>query len=213
MITLHTSDGEDLEAQWDEPENPSGSAIVLCHPHPLHGGTMNAPLMEQLTDGLVARGFAVLRFNFRGVGGSTGTHGFGKAELADVTAAWTEAVSKSSRPLLAGWSFGAATSLLWMAETGTAVDWVGIAPPVRSERVPALPENLPAAPRTFILGDRDQFASVEDVQNYVNRVGGSLEVFPGSDHFFYFREERVAEAMARAFGWRDSGEQTAGIAQ
>ena len=90
-----------------------------------------------------------------------------------------------------------------MAETETVVPWAGIAPPVRSDRTPQLPTELPTAPRTFILGDRDQFASVDDVQAYVNLVSGDLHVISGSDHFFYFREETIAELIAQTFGWVD----------
>ena len=60
----------ELEARWDVPEDPD-HAIVLCHPHPLHRGTMNVPLLDAITSNLVERNVAVLRFNFRGVGRST----------------------------------------------------------------------------------------------------------------------------------------------
>lgn len=207
MTSLETGDGEVLEALWDHPEGDARGTVIFCHPHPLHGGTMRAPLMNHVTDGLVARGFSVLRFNFRGVGNSTGEHGNGTPELADISAAWETAGRIGPSPrLLAGWSFGAATSLLWMAETDTAVPWAGIAPPVRSDRTPELPLALPQAPRAFILGDRDQFASVDDVRAYVDTVSGELHVIEGSDHFFYFREEMVAELIAKAFGWVDSSQ-------
>ncbi len=197
MITLTTHDGEELEAILDAPPNPD-QIVVFCHPHPAHGGTMNAPLMRHVADGLCARDVAVLRFNFRGVGASTGTHGGGIPELADLDAAFDHAGTFDLPIGLAGWSFGAATSLVWLARTGHTLPWVGIAPPVRSSRTPALPapEELPDAPRRFIIGDRDQFATVEDVRAYAASVGGVTDVLAGSDHFFYFREERVAELVA-----------------
>lgn len=199
--TLATADGQSLQARWDNPETViGGGTVVLCHPHPLQGGTMRAPLMDQVTIGLVERGYSVLRFNFRGVGESSGTHDFGQDELADIDAAWAAASHVRSGPLgLAGWSFGAATSLVWMARTGTVVPWVGIAPPVKGERSPVLPTELPSAPRTFIIGDRDQFTSVEETRAYAEQVSGNVEVIKGSDHFFYFRERMVADLMADAF--------------
>lgn len=202
MTQLTTSDGNTLEAMWTQADDPRAT-VVLCHPHPQHGGTMTAPLMNHVTDGLAARGFSVLRFNFRGVGDSTGEHDFGDGELLDIDAAMAEAKAGGLPLFLAGWSFGAATSLVWMATRDVAIGWAGIAPPVRSERTPQLPISLPEAERTFILGDRDQFATVEDVQDYVNNVGGTLHVLTGSDHFFYFREENVAEMIATAFGFTD----------
>lgn len=199
-LTLRAADGETLEARWDRPTEPLGDVVVLCHPHPLQGGTMRAPLMDHITSGLVGRGFSVLRFNFRGVGESSGTHDVGRSELHDISAAWAEASVPNPRSRhLAGWSFGAATSLVWIAETETAVGWVGVAPPVKGEHSPALPTRLPAAPRTFILGDRDQFTTVEEMESYASQVSGMVRVVKGSDHFFYFREQLVADLMADAF--------------
>ncbi len=204
MITsetiLGTSDGQTLQARWDDPEGLTSGTVVLCHPHPLQGGTMRAPLMDQVATGLVERGYSVLRFNFRGVGESSGTHDFGNDELADIDAAWAVASRDRSGPFgLAGWSFGAATSLVWLARTGLAVPWVGVAPPVKGERSPVLPTELPSAPRTFIIGDRDQFTTVSETRAYAAKVSGIVEVIKGSDHFFYFRERIVADLMADAF--------------
>lgn len=195
-IRISTSDHIDLEGRWDLPLEETKGVVVFCHPHPRQGGTMSAPLMVAVTRHLVAAGRAVLRFNFRGVGGSGGTWDAGDGEVLDITAA--VALASETLPDLplgvTGWSFGAATSLRWMADSSSNVPWVGIAPPVTSEYSPSLPEPsaLAPAPKTFILGDRDQFTSVADLGAYAESVGGTLEVLKGSDHFFYFREERVA---------------------
>lgn len=199
--TLTTRDGLRLEALWDQPSDPR-AAILLCHPHPLHGGTMRAPLMEGLTTRLLHHGIAVLRFNFRGVGSSEGEHDLGVGELHDVDAAMDEL--RSTHPDLvhgiAGWSFGGATSLVWTAERNERLPWVGVAPPVDSERTPDLPDpaRLPTGRRTFIIGDRDQFTSVEELCGYATEALAEVHVLPGSDHFFYFREERVGDLVADA---------------
>lgn len=191
-MNLITTDGNTLEARWDLAPIPRGVA-VFCHPHPLQGGTMTAPLMEKVTAYLVDSDICVLRFNFRGVGSSTGTHDFGVGEQLDIEAAVQEAAS--SLPELphgiCGWSFGAATSLVWKAASSYAWPWVGIAPPVASERTPELPETPPAGPMTFILGDRDQFTTPEALSEYAAPLGANVEILPGSDHFFYFREDVV----------------------
>jgi hypothetical protein len=198
---IRTTDGEVLEARWDLPDLPQ-RAVVFCHPHPLYGGTMTAPLMVGVTRYLVDHGFAVLRFNFRGVGASTGVHGNGSDEVADVAAAVaTGDAAHPEIPLsLAGWSFGAATALSWAAASGSRHAYAGIAPPVLSGMTPRLPpaEALAPAPRTFILGNRDQFVPVGELERYAGSIGASLRVLPGSDHFFSFREERVAEIVAVA---------------
>lgn len=196
-VSLETEDGVLLEGRWDRPDAPRG-VFVLCHPHPQHGGTMRHPLLHKITKRLVADGFTVLRFNFRGVGDSGGEWGGGDAELLDVTAALEAARAEGSPVGLGGWSFGAATSLRWLASDGTATPWVGIAPPVSNELTLPLPGpgDLEPAPRLFILGDRDQFVTVEEVRRYAESVGGEVECLPGSDHFFYVREEKVAELVS-----------------
>ena len=171
---------------------------------------MNAPLMEAVTRALVANDFAVLRFNFRGVGGSTGTHGSGIHEIEDVDSAVRYAIAQHPRlPFaIAGWSFGAATALNWQARSGSGWPYVGIAPPVVSDHSPPLPseDELAPAVRTFILGDRDQFTSSEALTEYAARIGATVEILGGSDHFFYFREDRVADILRQAVVAPDAGE-------
>ena len=161
---------------------------------------MNAPLMVSIAESLAHEGFAVMRFNFRGVGESEGEHDFGDGEMDDIAAAVRVAADRFGElPLgLAGWSFGAVTSLRWQARDGDGLSWVGVATPVGSTRSKEMPDpgTLATARRTMILGDRDQFASVEDTQTYADSIGADLEVLKGSDHFFYFREEKVAKLVA-----------------
>lgn len=194
---LTTADGNRLETIWSEPDGVDG-AVVFCHPHPLQRGTMRAPLMEQVTTRLVEAGIAVLRFNFRGVGESTGTHDYGNAEQLDIDAAWTEANDRYPNAVtgVLGWSFGAATSLNWLASRTPKAHWVGIAPPVSSERAPALPETVEANGRkALIIGDRDQFTTSSELAAYAATIGAEFHTMPGSDHFFYFREDRLAELI------------------
>ncbi len=196
---LTTADGLRLEARWDVADDPLGT-VVLCHPHPLHGGTMTAPLMGAITDVLVEHRLSVLRFNFRGVGGSEGSHGGGEAELLDIDAA-TDAAAAAYQDLpsaLSGWSFGAATALRWSAVRRSARPYVGVAPPVRSELTPWLPapDELEPAHRSFVVGERDQFVPVADLEAYARAIGAAVHVIAGSDHFFYFRERRVGELVA-----------------
>ncbi len=196
---LATVDGLRLEARWDLANDPIGT-VVLCHPHPLHGGTMTAPLMGTLAEVLVEHRLSVLRFNFRGVGRSEGSHGGGEPELLDIDAA-TTAASAAYEDLpsaLSGWSFGAATALRWSAARNSTRPYVGIAPPVRSELTPLLPapDELEPARRSFVIGERDQFVEVADLEAYARSIGATVHVIAGSDHFFYFRERRVAELAA-----------------
>jgi hypothetical protein len=201
--TIQVSSSVLLEAHWDVPEHVE-RGVVLCHPHPLHQGTMNVPLLETVAADLNTRSVAVLRFNFRGVGRSTGTHDGGLAEIDDVAAAvaYAEATHPELDFGIAGWSFGAAAALRWHARDRSEHNFVGIAPgmgPNAGQRLPE-PEALLPVPRTFIVGDRDQLVPFDLVADYAERAGATLHVLKGSDHFFYFREQKVACLVAAGLG-------------
>jgi alpha/beta superfamily hydrolase len=159
--------------------------------------------MQKVATVLVERGLAVLRFNFRGVGASTGSWGGGVGEIDDVaTAVHAAAAEHPDLPLgIAGWSFGAATSLKWQARERSTLPWVGIAPPLLRDgtyRLPP-PETLAPGVRTFIIGDRDQFVTVDEIRDYAAELDDAeVRVVEGSDHFFFFREDRVAGIVAEA---------------
>lgn len=197
---LRSEGGITLEARWDLPPAPHGPVVVLCHPHPLYGGNMAVPLLRTVAAHLAGAGAPVLRFNFRGVGASTGSWSGGEAEIADVAAAAGAAAAAFPRlPLaLAGWSFGAVAALRWQAAATGTGPFAGIAPPVATGLAPGLPPppGLAPARRFFLIGDRDQFTAVEDLSAYAAAIGATLQVLPGSDHFFFGREGRVADAVA-----------------
>src|SRR5438094_10611387 len=107
-VVIDVSQQLTLEARLAVPASPGGG-VVICHPHPLYGGDMDNPVVVRVQQVCADLGLATLRFNFRGVGGSSGTHGGGGAEQDDARAA-LDALSKATgaRPLgIAGYSFGA----------------------------------------------------------------------------------------------------------
>lgn len=191
-IELSTTDGETLEARWDRPERPVG-AVVLCHPHPQQGGTMMAPLMVAVTTRLVERGFSVLRFNFRGIGASTGKHDHGKAEVLDVAAAVKSARDTELAIHLSGWSFGAGTALRWLGSQQDSVPYAGIAPSAED-----LPDDLPPGPKRIVVGTRDQVVDVEGIRAYAERLSIDLLLTPG-DHFFHGRGKKIGDLVAQGF--------------
>jgi alpha/beta superfamily hydrolase len=189
-IELPTSDGETLEARWDHASNPVG-ATVFCHPHPLDRGSMNAPLMIAVTLRLVELGLSVLRFNFRGTGDSTGSHDYGGAEMLDVAAAAAVARSTGLPLSLAGWSFGAAVALNWLADDATTTPYAGIAPPPKD-----LPDSLPPGPKRIIVGTREQVIDAEALLAYAARHSIDVVLTPG-DHFFHGRGAKIADLIAQ----------------
>ena len=169
-LVIETDDGLLLDSTWSVAADPVG-VVVFCHPHPLDGGTMRAPLMRGVAGALCDAGLHVLRFDFRGVGESQGTWGGGSGEVLDVDAAVaTAAASHPDLPLgLAGWSFGASTSLRWQVEARSDLPWAGIAPGIRSYRGDFASRSGAVGHRRrrlIVLGDRDQFATVEAMTGY-----------------------------------------------
>lgn len=153
---------------------------------------MNAPLMISVAGRLVDRGHAVLRFNFRGTGASTGSHDHGIAELEDVASAVDLARSRDLPLGLVGWSFGASTALRWLARSGEGIPYVGIAPAAQY-----LPEELPDGPKRIILGTREQVVDGEALTAYAVRHSIDLVLTPG-DHFFHGRGTRIGDLVGQA---------------
>jgi len=157
---------------------------------------MRHPILGAMAKEAVQRGFVAVRFNFRGVGESTGVHDNGIGEVSDI--AWVaDFIDRELPPLagITGWSFGAATALVWQARAASTVPYVGIAPPIRSPLSPALPvaRDLPPARRNFIVGERDQFVNVDALAVYAGTIGAQIEIYKGSDHFFVFKHDRLAD--------------------
>lgn len=198
---IPSTGGVTLEVLIEQPlpDVATNRTVVICHPHPTQGGTMTHPILGALSKKLTEVGFTTVRFNFRGVGESTGTHDDGIGELSDV-ASVVGLVEDELPPLsgITGWSFGAAMALLWQATSGSTVDYVGIAPPVESPLTPNLPdpEELQPANRLFILGERDQFVDVPKLNAYAHSIDAEISIYRGSDHFFVFKHERLAEDVA-----------------
>lgn len=189
-LELETRDGETLEARIDSPDEPS-RFTVFCHPHPLQGGSMNAPLMIAVANQLVARGHAVLRFNFRGTGSSTGSHDEGEGELNDVAAAMDLAADRGLPLGLTGWSFGAWTALRWLADQEETIPYVGIAP--ASLR---LPDELPPGPKRFVIGTREQVVDPDELIAYAKEQSIDVVLTPG-DHFFHGRGKRIGDLVGQ----------------
>ena len=185
---ITTTDGETLEARWDSPEEPRFTT-VFCHPSPVDGGSMMAPLMIAVTQRLVARGHAVLRFNFRSVGSSTGDYGGGEAEMLDVDAAVSVARDRSDSIGIAGWSFGAAVAMNWLIENESEIPYAGIAPPAN-----LIGGKPPTGPQRIILGSREQVIDPDTVKAFAIDNGIDLVITPG-DHFFHGRGKRIGDLV------------------
>ncbi len=169
---------------------------MVSHPLPTHGGTMRNPLVAGIARAIASAGLYALRFNFRGVGESAGQWTGGLAEVEDLDLAIADAqVQAPGLPLaLSGFSFGAVTTLRWLAQGGRA-DAVGLAGvPLRSAAFQ--PQQLPPVPDgTFIVAaELDQFGSAAELRAAYPRA--RIVEVKGVDHFFGSKRNEVGTLIA-----------------
>lgn len=189
-----------LEAILKEPpEGQVKEVALVCHPHPLGGGTMHNKVVYRAAAGLVDAGLATLRFNFRGVGLSTGSHDDGRGELEDIRAV-LDYLSKQypgARVTLAGFSFGSYTGSQVAIDDERIVRLISIGTPVDKYDFSHM-EKL-RIPLLFLHGDSDEFGSVDAVSELVAAVGentdASLVIFEKCGHFFEGQLPKVRIAV------------------
>jgi uncharacterized protein len=191
----------ELEAQLREPKEDLRGAAVVCHPHPVYGGTMDNRVVYRSAKAAAEAGFAALRFNFRGVGRSTGQFDQGIGEKEDAAAAirWLENQYPSLDLAMIGYSFGA---------------WVGLEAGYSARRIKALVGlGLPldlydfafllsnSKPALYIIGTRDEFCSPDNLDRFASRLPSTsyLHRIDGSDHFFTGHVEAVEKLIANFF--------------
>ena len=182
----------DLEGLLETDGSKKGA--VLCHPHPLYGGSMDDMVLQSLNAVLRSNGFDTLRFNFRGVGASEGVHDDGTGEVDDVFAA-IKYLCDTDHDLvvLAGYSFGAAMSLKAVAADEGAVNrLVLVAPPV--QMIAGL--DNPGVPALVILGDDDQIVDASRAEAFFQ--GHHVEKIAGADHFFFGAHDKITEIVSAA---------------
>lgn len=183
--------------------NPSRAALV-CHPHPLFGGTMHNKVVYQAAKALHEAGLPVLRFNFRGAGLSEGAHDKGRGEQDDVGAALNYLAEQFPRKpiLLAGFSFGAWVGLRVGCEDGRVAGLIGLGLPVDSSDLGYLTECN--KPKLMIQGGGDQYGSRAKLEALFATWAEPkrLVIVDGADHFFAGKLDRVGVAIA---GWVREG--------
>lgn len=194
-----------LEALYEAPEGdrePRGAAVV-CHPHPLHGGTLQNTIVFRTARALRAEGLATLRFNFRGVGESEGKYDGDGGEEGDVVAGldWLEQRTPGVPLWAAGYSFGARTVCGTAQRDRRIRRLVCVALPLRSLACPGL-ESL-TTPAFFLFGGIDEFGRLSDLKERLPAWPAHFDAveIPEADHFFRRLTPKVEENV-RAFAAR-----------
>jgi len=186
-----------LDARVHVPAAPK-RAVVICHPHPLYGGSMNSPVPLAIAKTLsdqVQGTVAWARFDFRGVGASGGTHDVGRGEVDDARAviAHMRSVAPGVPIGVCGHSFGSWVGLR-AAGLESGVDrCLLVAPSVRFFEFKD-DAFVFAGEKTIFIGDQDEFCDVSEATELATRLGAKLRVFEGFDHHFMKSRRAMAEA-------------------
>ncbi len=188
-----------LECAIDEPSGPPRGVALVAHPHPLYGGTLDNKVVQTLAKTFVELGYAAVRPNFRGVGGSEGEHDEGVGEVDDLAAVLHHARAEfgAAAAVLAGFSFGAAMQVLLAqrlaAEDVARLVLVGVA--VTRAEVPAVPKGT-----LVIHGERDETVPLAAVLDWARPQDLPVVVVPGADHFFHRRLHALRDIVHGAWG-------------
>jgi len=181
-----------IEAILKEPVTPARRVAIVCHPHPLFGGTMHNKVVYRIAKAFQGSGFAVLRFNFRGVGHSHGEHDEGRGEQDDLRAAikFMKGKHPEAEMWLAGFSFGSAVVLRAGCGDDSVRALVAAGVPVSKfdfSEVIACDK-----PKLFVQGEFDEFGRPADLERFAARLSGpkTIKIIEGAGHFF---EDRLGD--------------------
>jgi alpha/beta superfamily hydrolase len=168
-----------IECAVDEPAGSARGLALIAHPHPLFGGTLDNKVVQTLARAFVELGYVTWRPNFRGVGASEGRHDEGRGEVEDLAAVLAH--TGAQRPVLAGFSFGAAMA----AKLGARVPcerMVLVGTAVSNQQVPPVPAGT-----LVIHGEADETIPLAAVLDWARPQELPVLVLPGADHFFHRR--------------------------
>ena len=187
--------------QVREGAEPSFVALV-CHPHPLYGGTLHNKVTHRMASTLFARGAAVLRFNFRGVGKSEGVHDRGRGERDDALVAldWLRRRHPGARAWVAGFSFGAWVASRVAASQQAVERLILVAPGVHTQTFEEM--RTCAVPKLVVQGTADDVCKPENLARVFPTWADPkrLELVEGASHFFDKQLGELGEAIERGLG-------------
>ena len=187
-----------LEALLREPTVLPRGAVVVCHPHPNYGGTMHTKAVYRGAQALSDAGLVALRFNFRGVGASTGSYDGGIGEEDDVLDAldWLQGEYPGLPLIVGGFSFGSLVGMRVGAEDNRVVGLFGMGLPINLELYDYSFLSGMEKPALVVQGEHDEFGTGEEAAELITGLGGHIRLvrIPNSDHYFtgYWDELRGA---------------------
>lgn len=194
----------DIECAVDAPGAPPSALMVICHPHPQHGGTLDNKVVQTLARAGLSLGYKTVRFNFRGAGASAGVWDEGRGEILDalavIEAARAADGAKALPLVLAGFSFGgyvaaSATARLREGQAQEAPRRLAlIAPSTLKQNVPAVPQDT-----LVIHGETDDVVPLAATLDWARPQSLPVTVIPGVGHFFHGQLALLKTLVVRAW--------------
>lgn len=176
---------------------PGEKGVIICHPHPLMGGSMHNNVVEAIQAAFARNNYTTLRFNFRGAGASTGIYDEGRGEQDDIITARNYLASLGmSKITLAGYSFGAWVCAKVMETNNDLFDTsIFVSPPINMFDFNFA--NLINKISLLICGDNDQFCDIDVLYKQAAIVNAHLEIIHKTDHFYYEKEEELVSILCK----------------
>ncbi len=200
-IIFNGPDGR-LEGRYVQSKTENAPMVLVLHPHPQGGGTMNNKVVYNLYNTFVQRGFSALRFNFRGVGRSQGCFDQGQGELADAAAAldWIQTQNPDAAGCwIAGFSFGAWIGMQLLMRRPEIEGFISVAPPANLYDFTFL-APCPAS-GLIIHGDADDLVPAESVKTLAAKLSAQRGIviqhtnIPGANHFFQDKLDEMGQEV------------------
>jgi alpha/beta superfamily hydrolase len=190
-----------LEVRLREPDGSPRGAAVVCHPHPLHGGTLHTKAVYRAAQAMNDAGLVALRFNFRGVGASTGSYDEGYGERDDVGTAldWLEGEYPDLPKVVGGFSFGSMVALGFGVDDPRPVAFLGMGLPVEMYDFSFLKDA--GRPLLVVQGREDEFGPGARVAEVLEGLGEhvSLVTVAGAGHLFDGHFDELRKAIQEYF--------------
>jgi uncharacterized protein len=184
-----------IECAVDLPANAFTGTAILCHPHPQHGGTMDNKVVQTLARAFLQLGHRTVRFNFRGVGASTGVWDEGRGELDDALAVIEHFRAANQPWVLSGFSFGAyiaSQAALRLGDDAKPTRMVLVGPSTQRQVMPVVPADT-----VVVHGEIDDVVPLSATLDWARPQNLPVIVFPGVGHFFHGQLARLRTVVVQ----------------
>ncbi len=193
-----------LEAEYFvSKRNMKNPVVLICHPHPQYGGNMYNNVVSGVFNKLIKNDISCLRFNFRGVGKSTGMHSNGTGELEDVRVCINFLINEKNHEslIICGYSYGAAIGCSAINYSDKVISYISISFPWNFVDAQYKTQSQSDKPKLFIQGDQDTVAVYEKFEENFNYYMNPKikKIITGANHFYWGYEEQIANEVLKFY--------------